>query len=160
MAPRRCMPALYERWSAPIHSSRSGFTGFFTSTGTSLPASCRASAISCMAKGFCRGAGAYPQYVDSGGERVLYMLTCGHLGSRQHSSLFLHLGEPREAFAAHSLETTGLGARFPYAGAEYLHSVADKFACCRKHLFFSLGAAWAGDNNGGACPFFFRQNRL
>ena len=37
------------RSKAPIHSSRSGFTGFFTSTGMSTPFS--ASAISCMAKG-------------------------------------------------------------------------------------------------------------
>ena len=33
----------------PIHSSRSGFTGFFTSTGTSAPL--RLSARACMAKG-------------------------------------------------------------------------------------------------------------
>ena len=34
---------------APIHSSISGFTGFFTNTGISTP--CKASAISCMANG-------------------------------------------------------------------------------------------------------------
>ena len=37
------------RWSAPIQSSRSGFTGFFTSTGTSTPF--RESANSCTANG-------------------------------------------------------------------------------------------------------------
>ena len=49
MAPRRFKPALLIRSKAPIHSSRSGFTGFFTSTGISTPFS--ASAISCTAKG-------------------------------------------------------------------------------------------------------------
>ena len=43
------MPALFSRSMAPIHSSKSGFTGFFTSTGISTPF--KASAISCMAKG-------------------------------------------------------------------------------------------------------------
>ncbi len=50
MAPRRRNPALQSRSSAPIHSSRSGLTGFFTSTGRSHPRS--ASAICCTAKGF------------------------------------------------------------------------------------------------------------
>ena len=49
MAPKRFKPALLIRSSAPIHSSRSGFTGFFTNTGISTPFS--ASAISCTAKG-------------------------------------------------------------------------------------------------------------
>ena len=49
MAPRRVMPAPLMRSSAPIHSSMSGFTGFFTRTGMSAPLS--ESAISCMAKG-------------------------------------------------------------------------------------------------------------
>ena len=43
------MPARASLSSAPIQSSRSGLTGFFTSTGTSVPF--RASAISCTAKG-------------------------------------------------------------------------------------------------------------
>ena len=37
------------RWSAPIQSSRSGFTGFLTRTGMSTPFN--ESAISCMANG-------------------------------------------------------------------------------------------------------------
>jgi len=49
MAPRRFNPALLMRSMAPIHNSRSGFTGFFTKTGISTPF--RASAISCTAKG-------------------------------------------------------------------------------------------------------------
>ena len=49
MAPRRFIPALLRRSSAPIQSSRSGLTGFFTKTGISTPL--RESAISCMAKG-------------------------------------------------------------------------------------------------------------
>ena len=49
MAARRFSPAWLMRSRAPIHSSRSGLTGFFTSTGMSTPRS--ASAISCMAKG-------------------------------------------------------------------------------------------------------------
>ena len=49
MAPRRLMPAPLRRCRAPIQSSRSGLTGFFTSTGTSTPFS--ASARDCMAKG-------------------------------------------------------------------------------------------------------------
>ncbi|MPM83236.1 hypothetical protein SDC9_130299 [bioreactor metagenome] len=44
------MPALYKRSMAPIHSSRSGFTGFFIRTGMSTPLN--VSAISCTAKGF------------------------------------------------------------------------------------------------------------
>ena len=36
--------------SAPIHKARSGFTGFFTSTGLSVPF--KASAISCTVNGF------------------------------------------------------------------------------------------------------------
>ena len=51
MAPKRCIPALYRRCRAPIHSSRSGLTGFLTSTGMSAPASESASAISCIANG-------------------------------------------------------------------------------------------------------------
>ena len=49
MAPRRLMPAPLMRSSAPIHSSRSGLTGFFTNTGTSTPFN--ESANDCMAKG-------------------------------------------------------------------------------------------------------------
>ena len=49
MAPIRFTPAWLMRSMAPIHSSRSGLTGFFTSTGTSTPLSESASA--CMAKG-------------------------------------------------------------------------------------------------------------
>ena len=49
MAARRFRPALLIRSRAPIQSSRSGFTGFFTNTGISTPFS--ASAISCMANG-------------------------------------------------------------------------------------------------------------
>ena len=43
------MPAPFMRCSAPIHSSRSGFTGFFTNTVASVPRS--ASAKACTAKG-------------------------------------------------------------------------------------------------------------
>ena len=49
MAPRRFTPAWLRRSIAPIHNSRSGFTGFFTKTGTSTPRSESASA--CMANG-------------------------------------------------------------------------------------------------------------
>ena len=45
----RLTPAPLMRSSAPIHSSRSGFTGFLTRTGMSTPRS--ESASSCMAKG-------------------------------------------------------------------------------------------------------------
>ena len=44
------MPAWLMRSMAPIHSSMSGLTGFFTSTGMSTPRS--ASANACIAKGF------------------------------------------------------------------------------------------------------------
>ena len=44
------MPALFKRSSAPIQSSRSGFTGFLTITGMSTPFN--ESAISCTEKGF------------------------------------------------------------------------------------------------------------
>ena len=43
------MPAWLSRSSAPIHRSMSGLTGFFTSTGMSVPLS--VSAISCIRKG-------------------------------------------------------------------------------------------------------------
>ena len=49
MAPSLRMPARLMRSNAPIHSSMSGLTGFFTNTGTSMPRS--ASAMSCTAKG-------------------------------------------------------------------------------------------------------------
>ena len=49
MAPNRFKPAPLIRCKAPIQSSRSGFTGFFTKTGTSTPF--KESAISCMANG-------------------------------------------------------------------------------------------------------------
>ena len=49
MAAIRLIPAWFMRSIAPIHSSRSGFTGFFTNTGTSTPFKLSASA--CMAKG-------------------------------------------------------------------------------------------------------------
>ena len=49
MAPSLFMPAALRRSSAPIHSSRSGLTGFFTSTGLSMPF--MASASACIAKG-------------------------------------------------------------------------------------------------------------
>ena len=49
MAPSFLMPAPLSRCNAPIHSSRSGLTGFFTKTGMSTPFS--ASARACMAKG-------------------------------------------------------------------------------------------------------------
>ncbi len=51
MAPKRDNPALRSRSMAPIHSSRSGLTGFFTKTGMSAPKTCKASAISCTANG-------------------------------------------------------------------------------------------------------------
>ena len=43
------MPAPLRRSMPPIQSSRSGLTGFFTSTGTSMPF--KASARACIAKG-------------------------------------------------------------------------------------------------------------
>ena len=49
MAAIRLMPAWLMRSMAPIHNSRSGFTGFFTNTGTSTPL--RLSARACMANG-------------------------------------------------------------------------------------------------------------
>ena len=49
MAAIRFTPAWLMRSIAPIHSSRSGFTGFFTNTGTSTPL--RLSASACMANG-------------------------------------------------------------------------------------------------------------
>ena len=49
MAPSFLIPAWLMRCRAPIQSSRSGFTGFFTSTGTSTPF--RLSASDCMANG-------------------------------------------------------------------------------------------------------------
>ena len=49
MAARRVTPALLRRSNAPIHNSMSGLTGFFTSTGTSVP--CSESAKACIAKG-------------------------------------------------------------------------------------------------------------
>ena len=49
MAPRRRIPAPYRRSKAPIHNSRSGFTGFLIRTGISTPF--KASAISCTANG-------------------------------------------------------------------------------------------------------------
>lgn len=49
MTPRRLMPAPLMRSRPPTQSSRSGLTGFFTSTGMSTPRS--ESASSCMAKG-------------------------------------------------------------------------------------------------------------
>ena len=49
MTPSFRMPARFSRSSAPTHRSMSGFTGFFTRTGMSVPS--RASAISCMRKG-------------------------------------------------------------------------------------------------------------
>ena len=49
MAPKRRMPALLMRWSAPIQRSRSGLTGFLTRTGMSIPR--MASAISWTANG-------------------------------------------------------------------------------------------------------------
>ena len=50
MAAMRFIPAWLMRSIAPIQSSRSGFTGFFTITGMSIPF--RLSARACMAKGF------------------------------------------------------------------------------------------------------------
>ena len=44
------MPAPLRRSMPPIHSSRSGLTGFLTSTGKSVPF--KASARACIAKGF------------------------------------------------------------------------------------------------------------
>ena len=49
MTPSFLIPARLKRSRAPIQRSRSGFTGFFTSTGMSV--SFRASAISCTRKG-------------------------------------------------------------------------------------------------------------
>ena len=49
MAPNFFIPAWLIRSIAPIQSSRSGFTGFLTNTGTSTPFS--ESARACMAKG-------------------------------------------------------------------------------------------------------------
>ena len=49
MAARRFTPAWFRRSKAPIHNSKSGWTGFFTKTGTSTPFS--ESAKACMAKG-------------------------------------------------------------------------------------------------------------
>ena len=46
----RFIPAWLMRSIAPIQSSRSGFTGFFTNTGMSIPL--MLSAIACIAKGF------------------------------------------------------------------------------------------------------------
>ena len=45
MAPSLLIPTLLSRSKAPIQSCKSGFTGFFTQTGTSTPFS--VSAISC-----------------------------------------------------------------------------------------------------------------
>ena len=49
MAPSFFIPAWLMRSIAPIHSSMSGFTGFFTSTGTSTPL--KLSAKACIANG-------------------------------------------------------------------------------------------------------------
>ena len=49
MAPSFFTPAPLSRSKAPIHSSISGLTGFFTNTGMALPL--RLLAMSCMAKG-------------------------------------------------------------------------------------------------------------
>ena len=49
MAAKSVIPARCRRSKAPAHRDTSGFTGFFTITGTPVPA--RASANSCTAKG-------------------------------------------------------------------------------------------------------------
>ena len=49
IAPKRFIPTWLRRCMAPIHSSGSGLTGFFTNTGPSKPR--KLSASSCMAKG-------------------------------------------------------------------------------------------------------------
>ncbi len=97
-------------------------------------------------KGVGRSAGAYPEHIHTGFEGLLHMLAGGHFGRGVHTGLLLYGAEPFEAGGADAFKTTRLGARLPYAGAEYSDSVGGQFAGGAEHLFFGFGAAWTGND--------------
>ena len=95
-----------------------------------------------------RCAGADPEYVDSGGECVVDVLAGGDLGGGVHAGSLLDFFQPFEARGSYAFESARFCAGFPYSGAEYFDAVGGEFAGCAEHLFFGLGAAWAGYDEG------------
>ena len=69
----------------------------------------------------------------------------GHFGSGVHPCLLLHLAEPFQSRSTDSLEASGLGARLPDAGAEYLYARGGELSGGGEHLLLGLGTARAGD---------------
>ena len=92
-----------------------------------------------------RGAGTDPQQVDPRFERFEDVALGGHFGRDVHAGFGLDTLQPAQSFDPHSLESAGLGAGFPDAGAEDLHLLRGERAGGREHLLFGFGTARAGD---------------
>ena len=142
MTPRRFMPAWFSRRSPPIHSSMSGFTGFFTKIGISTPR--KASAMSCS-KWACRRACTNPQQTYARFKCCFDVCGRCHFRSRDHPQFFVDTAQPRERFQAFTLKTAGLGARFPNAGTKDSNTKVRQFACCLHYLCLRFCGARARD---------------
>ena len=69
------------------------------------------------------------------------MLTGCHFGGGQHSCFGLYSFEPFKTLYTYTFKASGLGARFPYTGTEYLDAVASQLAGGVHYLFLGFGAA-------------------
>ena len=71
-----------------------------------------------------------------------------HFRRHKHAEFFLHAFEPGQAQCAYAFKASGLGARFPYAGAEYLDAFFTKLGGGVHHLLFGLGRTRTGNYDG------------
>ncbi len=131
---------------APIHSSRSGLTGFFTKTGMSAPKTCKASAISCTANGLADvRAPIHNKSIPPSNTAA----TCSRVATSVATympRLTFHTLQPRDTGRTDPFESAGLGAGFPQSGAENTESGSHQLSGRIERLLLGLGAAWPGDD--------------
>ena len=112
--------------------SRSGFTGFFTSTGTSTPEGCLPVPAWRMD---WQKYGSHPQNIDSIFQGELHVLRSSHLGSSEHTGLLLHLLHPSKATSPLPSKPPGLVRGFQMPARKILMPLlasmrAVSITCC------------------------------
>ena len=91
--------------------------------------------------------GEIPHYIDAVFETFVDVLLVCNLGADLQACLLFHALEPPQALGAYAFEASRVGAGFPDACAEHIDAEGAQSAGGFQHLFFSLGAARAGDNH-------------
>ena len=99
-------------------------------------------------EGVGHGAGTDPEEVDTGIQGGLDVGVGSYFGAYLHAEFLLHTVEPGQTFFADAFEAAGFRAGLPDAGAEELDALAGELRGGVHHLFFGLGGAGAGNDDG------------